>query len=54
MVTSFSSAILFSFAKVMEASAFFYVPSHPPLSPILGERIKVRGHGLSIRVPLFI
>ena len=33
----------------MEPSAFFYVPPHPPLSPILGERIKVRGYELSIR-----
>ncbi len=28
---------------------FLLHPPHPPLSPILGERIKVRGHALSIR-----
>jgi len=28
---------------------FLLRPPHPPLSPILGERIKVRGHELSIR-----
>jgi hypothetical protein len=33
----------------MEPSAFFYVPLTFILSPILGERIKVRGHELSIR-----
>jgi len=38
----------------MEPIAFFYVPLTFILSPIVGERIKVRGHLLSIAVPLFI
>jgi hypothetical protein len=33
----------------MEPSAFFYVPLTFILSPKMGERIKVRGHELSIR-----
>jgi len=31
---------------------FLLHPPHPPLSPILGERIKVRGHELPIRRPI--
>ncbi|OGP90543.1 MAG: hypothetical protein A2157_07310 [Deltaproteobacteria bacterium RBG_16_47_11] len=45
----FNGFVLLIFAKVMEPRAFFYIPPHPPLSPILGERIKVRGQELSIR-----